>query len=37
MRLRQQGTAECRLTIGKDGTIQQTELVEVAGAPKLRD
>ncbi len=37
MQMRQQGTAELRLTIGKDGSIQQTEVVEVSGAPALRD
>jgi TonB family protein len=37
MQMRQQGTAELRLTIGKDGSIQQTEVVEVSGAPTLRD
>jgi hypothetical protein len=37
IRSRQQGTAERRLSIGKDGWILQSELVEAAGAPKLRD
>lgn len=37
MQMRQQGTAELRLTIGKDGSIQQTEVVEVSGSPPLRD
>jgi TonB family protein len=37
MRLRQRGTAELKLTIGKDGSIRETEVVEVNGAPTLRD
>jgi TonB family protein len=37
MQMRQQGTAELRLTIGKDGSIRQTDVVEVSGAPTLRD
>ena len=37
MQMRQRGTAELRLTIGKDGSIRQTEIVEVSGAPTLRD
>ncbi|MGH8071070.1 MAG: TonB family protein [Candidatus Entotheonellia bacterium] len=37
MQLRQRGTAELRITIGKDGSIRQTEVVEVSGAPTLRD
>jgi TonB family protein len=37
MQMRQQGTAELRLTIGKDGSIRQTEVVEVSGTPALRD
>jgi hypothetical protein len=37
MQLRQPGTAELKLTIGKDGSIRQTEVVEVSGAPTLRD
>ena len=37
MQTGQQGTAEIRLTIGKDGSIRQTEVVEVSGAPTLRD
>jgi hypothetical protein len=37
MPMRQRGTAELRLTIGKDGFIRQTEVVEVSGAPTLRD
>jgi len=37
MQMRQQGTAELRITIGKDGSIRQTEVVEVSGAPTLRD
>jgi len=37
MQMRQRGTAELRLTIGKDGSVRQTEVVEVSGAPTLRD
>ncbi len=37
MQLRQRGTAELRITIGKDGSIRQTEVVELSGAPTLRD
>lgn len=37
MQMRQRGTAELRLTIGKDGAIRQTEVVEVSGGPALRD
>jgi TonB C terminal len=37
MQMKQQGSAELRLTIGKDGSIRQTELVEVSGGPDLRD
>jgi TonB family protein len=37
MQLRQRGTAELRITIGKDGSIRQTEVVKVSGAPTLRD
>jgi TonB family protein len=37
MQMRERGTAELRLTIGKDGSIRQTEVVEVSGAPTLRD
>jgi hypothetical protein len=37
MKMRQQGTAELRLTIEKDGSIQQTDIVELEGAPTLRD
>jgi hypothetical protein len=37
MQIREQGTAELKLTIGKDGSIQQTEIVEMSGAPPLRD
>ena len=36
MQMRQQGTAELRLTIGKDGSIRQIEIVEVS-EPTLRD
>jgi TonB family protein len=37
MQMRQRGTAELKLTIGKDGSIQQTDVVEVSGKPSLRD
>ncbi len=37
MRLRQQGTAELRLTIDKDGSIRQTEVVGVESSSRLRD
>jgi TonB family protein len=37
MQMRERGTAELRLTIGKDGSIRQTEVMEVSGAPTLRD
>jgi outer membrane biosynthesis protein TonB len=37
MDLRQQGTAELRLTIGKDGSIRQTEIVELDGPAALRE
>ena len=33
----QQGTAELKLTINKDGSIRQAEVVEVSGVPTLRD
>jgi outer membrane biosynthesis protein TonB len=36
MQMRQRGTAELKLTIGKDGSIQQTDVVEVS-EPALRD
>jgi hypothetical protein len=36
MEMRQRGTAELKLTIGKDGSIQQTDVVEVS-EPALRD
>jgi TonB family protein len=37
MQLQQQGTAEVKLTINKDGSVQQTEIVEVEGPPTLRE
>jgi outer membrane biosynthesis protein TonB len=37
MEVRQRGTADLKLTIGKDGSIQQTEVVEVDGPAALRD
>jgi outer membrane biosynthesis protein TonB len=37
MDLRQQGTAELRLTIGRDGSIRQTEIVELDGPAALRE
>jgi outer membrane biosynthesis protein TonB len=37
MDLRQQGTAELRLTIGKDGSIRETGIVELDGPAALRD
>jgi TonB C terminal len=36
MQMRQRGTAELKLTIGKDGSIQQTDVVEVS-EPALRN
>ena len=36
MQMRRRGTAELKLTIGKDGSIQQTDVVEVS-EPALRD
>jgi TonB family protein len=37
MQMRQRGSAELKLTIGKDGSIQQTDVAEVSGNPTLRD
>jgi outer membrane biosynthesis protein TonB len=37
MHLKQQGTAELRLTIGKDGSIRQTDIVELDGPAALRE
>jgi hypothetical protein len=37
MQMRQRGTAELKLTIGKDGSIQQTDVVEMSGGATLRD
>jgi TonB C terminal len=37
MQMREQGTAELKLTISKDGSIQQTEIVEVSGGLPVRD
>jgi TonB family protein len=37
MQMRQRGSAELKLTIDKDGTIRETEIVEVTGASSLRD
>ena len=37
MGLKQQGVADVKLTIGKDGTVRQTEVTRVEGAPALRD
>ena len=35
--LGQQGTAELRLNVGKDGSIRQAEIVELDGPPALRE
>jgi TonB family protein len=37
MNLKQQGVADVRLTIDKDGTVRQTEVVRAEGSPALRD
>jgi TonB family protein len=37
MQVKQQGSAELKLTINKDGSVRQTEVIEVSGAPALRD
>ena len=37
MQMRQRGSAELKLTIDKDGSIRETEIVEVTGASSLRD
>jgi TonB family protein len=37
MKLQQQGIAELKLTIDKDGSVQQTEIIEVEGPPTLRE
>ena len=37
MQMKQQGTAELKLTIERDGSIRQTEVVEVSGGPGVRD
>lgn len=37
MKLKQQGTAELRLTIAQDGTVKQTQIVRVEGPATLRD
>jgi TonB family protein len=37
MQLKQQGAAELKLTITKDGSIRETEVVEVSGDPAMRD
>jgi TonB family protein len=37
MEVRQRGTADLKLTIGEDGSIRQTEVVEVDGPAALRD
>jgi TonB family protein len=37
MQLKQQGTAELKLTIGKDGSIRETEIVEGSSSPAMRD
>lgn len=37
MQLKQQGAAELKLTITKDGSIRETEVVEVSGEPAMRD
>jgi outer membrane biosynthesis protein TonB len=37
MQIKREGTAELRLTIEKDGSIRQTEVVELSGPPILRD
>jgi hypothetical protein len=37
MQMRQRGSGELKLTIGRDGSIQQTEVADVSGNPTLRD
>jgi TonB family protein len=37
MQLRQQGTADLRLTINRDGTIRQADIVDLEGPSALRD
>jgi hypothetical protein len=37
MKVKQPGIADLKLTIGKDGTIQRTEILRVDGPPALRD
>jgi hypothetical protein len=37
MQLKQQGSAELKLTIEKDGSIRETQVVEVSGPPGTRD
>jgi TonB family protein len=37
MKLQQQGIAELKLTIDKNGSVQQTEILEVEGSPMLRE
>jgi TonB family protein len=37
MQLKQEGNAELKLTISKDGSIRDTEVVDLRGAPTLRD
>jgi outer membrane biosynthesis protein TonB len=37
MKLKQQGTAELKLTIAQDGTVKQTQIVRVEGPATLRD
>jgi hypothetical protein len=37
MKIKTPGTADVRLTIGKDGSVQQTEVTRLDGPPALRD
>lgn len=37
MKVKQSGVADLKLTIAKDGTIQQTEILRVEGPAELRD
>jgi TonB family protein len=37
MQVKQEGSAEVKLTINKDGSIRQTEVIKVSGPPALRD
>lgn len=37
VKIKQSGTAELKLTIGKDGSVKQTEIVRLEGPAALRD